>query len=245
MYYNTICSHDNLCVEKNNTQRNIISMEKETWHSLAKSRMKKLGITQEQLAEKLGVTQGAIGHWLNKRREPAMDVILNIMSVLDLKSINIGVDGNIVGDEPNMEMAQPDIHRIPVISYVQAGVWTAPNEIRECDGNMAYITTDLELGDRAFAIVIRGNSMEPEFTEGDLVLIDPDEPLHPGDFVVAKNGEEEATFKKYRPRGYSEDGKEIFELAPLNDDYATMRSDRQPIQIIGTMVEHRRRRRRR
>ncbi|MFM5344583.1 helix-turn-helix domain-containing protein [Aeromonas veronii] len=144
----------------------------------------------------------------------------------------------------NMEIAQPDIHRIPVISYVQAGVWTAPNEISECDGNVAYITTDLELGERAFAIVIKGNSMEPEFTEGDLVLIDPDEPLHPGDFVVAKNGEE-ATFKKYRPRGYSEDGNEIFELAPLNDDYATMRSDRQPIQIIGTMVEHRRRRRRR
>ena len=245
MYYNTICSHDNLCVEKNNTQRNIFSMEKDTWHSLAKSRMKKLGITQEQLAEKLGVTQGAIGHWLNKRREPAMDVILDIMGALDLKSINIGVDGSIVSDEPNMELASPDIHRIPVITYVQAGVWTETSEIRECDGNMAYVTTDLDLGQRAFAIVIRGNSMEPEFTEGDLVLIDPDEPLHPGDFVVAKNGEEEATFKKYRPRGYGEDGQEILELAPLNDDYPTMRSDRQHIQIIGTMVEHRRRRKRR
>ena len=245
MYYNTICSHDNLCVEKNNTQRNIFSMEKDTWHSLAKSRMKKLGITQEQLAEKLGVTQGAIGHWLNKRREPAMDVILDIMGALDLNSINIGVDGSIVSDEPNMELAPPDIHRIPVITYVQAGVWTETSEIRECDGNMAYVTTDLDLGERAFAIVIRGNSMEPEFTEGDLVLIDPDEPLHPGDFVVAKNGEEEATFKKYRPRGYGEDGQEIFELSPLNDDYPTMRSDRQHIQIIGTMVEHRRRRKRR
>ncbi|MGU5819472.1 helix-turn-helix domain-containing protein [Aeromonas caviae] len=145
----------------------------------------------------------------------------------------------------NMELASPDTHRIPVITYVQAGVWTETSEIRECDGNMAYITTDLDLGQRAFAIVIRGNSMEPEFTEGDLVLIDPDEPLHPGDFVVAKNGEEEATFKKYRPRGYGEDGQEIFELAPLNDDYPTMRSDRQHIQIIGTMVEHRRRRKRR
>lgn len=245
MYYNTIHGHDNLCVVKKNTQRNIFRMEKETWHSLAKSRMKKLGITQEQLAEKLGVTQGAIGHWLNKRREPSMDIILGIMAALELKNMNIGVDGAIVSDHQNMELAAPDIHRIPVITYVQAGVWTEVSEIRECDGNMAFITTDLDLGERAFAIVIRGNSMEPEFTEGDLVLIDPDEPLHPGDFVVAKNGEEEATFKKYRPRGYGEDGQEIFELAPLNDDYPTMRSDRQHIQIIGTMVEHRRRRKRR
>lgn len=227
-----------------NTKRNVLSMKKETWHSLAKSRMKTLGITQEQLAEKLGVTQGAIGHWLNKRREPAMDIILDIMAALDLKSINIGVDGVIVSEEPNMEFAAPDLHRIPVITYVQAGVWTAINEITAYDGNVSFITTDLVLGERAFAIVIRGNSMEPEFAEGDLVLIDPDEPLRPGDFVVAKNGEEEATFKKYRPRGVGDDGNEIFELAPLNDDYPTMRSDRQHIQIIGVMVEHRRRRKR-
>lgn len=152
-------------------------------------------------------------------------------------------------DEPthqhqNMVLAQPDTHRVPVISYVQAGVWTETSELREYDGNIIFITTDLVLGERAFAIVIRGNSMEPEFVEGDLILIDPDEPLRPGDFVVAKNGEEEATFKKYRPRGVGEDGKEIFELAPLNDDYPTMRSDRQHIQIIGVMVEHRRRRKR-
>ena len=145
----------------------------------------------------------------------------------------------------NVEIAPPDIHRIPVLNYVQAGVWASPDEIREGDGNFSYITTDLELGDRAFAIVIRGNSMEPEFVEGDVVLIDPDEPLHPGDFVVAKNGEEEATFKKYRPRGSKEDGSELFELKPLNDDYPTISSDREPIRIIGTMVEHRRRRKRR
>lgn len=145
----------------------------------------------------------------------------------------------------NIKIAQPDIHRIPVISYVQAGVWTETSEIRECDGNLVYITTDLELGDRAFAIELKGHSMEPEFVEGDVVLIDPDEHPHPGDFVVAKNGEEAATFKKYRPRGVGEDGQEVFELVPLNDDFPTMRSDRQHIQIIGTMMEHRRRRKRR
>lgn len=145
----------------------------------------------------------------------------------------------------NMKIAPPDSHRIPVISYVQAGVWTETSEIRECDGNWVYITTDLELGERAFAIELKGHSMEPEFVEGDVVLIDPDEHPHPGDFVVAKNGEEAATFKKYRPRGVGEDGQEVFELVPLNEDFPTMRSDRQHIEIIGTMMEHRRRRKRR
>lgn len=207
---------------------------------------KSLGLTQVKLAQMLGIKAPSVVQWESDKTNLSGENLLNAAKLFGVTPDYILYGGEIEQSAvPNMEIAQPDIHRIPVISYVQAGVWTAPNEIRECDGNMAYITTDLELGDRAFAIVIRGNSMEPEFTEGDLVLIDPDEPLHPGDFVVAKNGEEEATFKKYRPRGYSEDGKEIFELAPLNDDYATMRSDRQPIQIIGTMVEHRRRRRRR
>ena len=207
---------------------------------------KSLGLTQVKLAQMLGIKAPSVVQWESDKTNLSGENLLNAAKLFGVTPDYILYGGEIEQSAaPNMEMAQPDIHRIPVISYVQAGVWTAPNEIRECDGNMAYITTDLELGTRAFAIVIRGNSMEPEFTEGDLVLIDPDEPLHPGDFVVAKNGEEEATFKKYRPRGYSEDGKEIFELAPLNDDYATMRSDRQPIQIIGTMVEHRRRRRRR
>ncbi|MGI4859741.1 MAG: LexA family protein, partial [Janthinobacterium lividum] len=62
----------------------------------------------------------------------------------------------------------------------------------------------------------------------------------PGDFVVAKNGSQDATFKKYRPRGVSLTGQEVFELAPLNDDYPTLRSDTEPLQIIGVMVEHRR-----
>jgi hypothetical protein len=39
------------------------------------------------------------------------------------------------------------------------------------------------------------------------------------------------------------DGQEVFELVPLNEDYAIMRSDQQPIQIIGTMMEHTRYRR--
>ncbi|MFM5248099.1 LexA family protein [Aeromonas caviae] len=207
---------------------------------------KSLGLTQVKLAQMLGIKAPSVVQWESDKTNLSGENLLNAAKLFGVTPDYILYGGEIEQSAaPNMEMAQPDIHRIPVISYVQAGVWTAPNEIRECDGNLAYITTDLELGERAFAIVIRGNSMEPEFTEGDLVLIDPDEPLHPGDFVVAKNGEEEATFKKYRPRGYSEEGKEIFELAPLNDDYATMRSDRQPIQIIGTMVEHRRRRKRR
>lgn len=106
-----------------------------------------------------------------------------------------------------------------------------------------WLLTDIELSDESFALDIRGNSMEPEFKDGDRVIIDPHVAPQPGDFVAAKNGEQEATFKKYRPRGLDAQGNMIFELVPLNDDYPTLRSDTQPIHIVGTMVEHRKYRR--
>lgn len=208
---------------------------------LSRSRLK---MTQQQLGDKIGANKASISQWENGVYTPDAKNLSALAKALSV-SVFWLMDGKGDPAGQNIEMASPDIHRIPVITYVQAGVWTETSEIRECDGNWIYITTDLELSERAFAIELKGHSMEPEFVEGDVVLIDPDEHPHPGDFVVAKNGEEAATFKKYRPRGIGEDGQEVFELVPLNDDFPTMRSDRQHIQIIGTMVEHRRRRKRR
>lgn len=201
-------------------------------------------MTQQQLGDRIGANKASISQWENCVYTPDAKNLSALAKALSV-SVFWLMDGKGDPAGQNLEIAPPDIHRIPVISYVQAGVWTETSEIREYDGNLVYITTDLELGERAFAIELKGHSMEPEFVEGDIVLIDPDEHPHPGDFVVAKNGEEAATFKKYRPRGVGEDGQEVFELVPLNDDFPTMRSDRQHIHIIGTMVEHRRRRKRR
>ncbi|WP_342585829.1 LexA family protein [Aeromonas hydrophila] len=212
-----------------------------------KALREKEGLSQAALAEKCGwASQSRVGNYeVGARKISADDAIVLAQALRVRPELILFGSEDATPPTPNMVIAPPDTRRIPVLSYVQAGGWTDVNEIRECDGNLVYITTDLALGERAFAIELKGHSMEPEFVEGDVVLIDPDEHPHPGDFVVAKNGEEAATFKKFRPRGVDDDGKEVFELVPLNDDYPTMRSDRQHIQIIGTMVEHRRRRKRR
>lgn len=82
--------------------------------------------------------------------------------------------------------------------------------------------------------------MFPEFKEGDVVVIDPSITPRPGDFVVAKNSTNEATFKKYRPRGMNDQFQMIFELHPINQDFPVMRSDIEQLEIIGVMVEHHR-----
>lgn len=145
----------------------------------------------------------------------------------------------------NVAPADLGAHRIPLISYVQAGVWTGVVDNYQPGDAEDFLLTDLELSGSAFALEIKGDSMLPEFKPGDRVIIDPNISPQPGDFVVAKNGEEEATFKKYRPRSVNERGETVFELVPLNEDYPSMRSDVTPIRIVGTMVEHRKYRKRR
>lgn len=143
----------------------------------------------------------------------------------------------------NVAPAKLGARRVPVISAIQAGMWTEIVDSFQPGDAGDWLLTDIDLSDSAFALDIRGNSMEPEFKDGDRVIIDPEIAPQPGDFVAAKNGEQEATFKKYRPRGMDAQGNMIFELVPLNDDYPTLRSDVQPIRIVGTMVEHRKYRR--
>lgn len=145
----------------------------------------------------------------------------------------------------NVVSAAVGTNHVPLIDYVQAGVWTEVSNPYQAGDGSEFLLSDLELSASAFALEIKGDSMAPEFSPGDRVIIDPEVCPQAGDYVVAKNGAEEATFKKYRVRGQDEKGRTIFELIPLNDDYETMRSDQQPIQIVGTMVEHRKYRKRR
>lgn len=57
------------------------------WYELAKARMKELDITQEQVAEQMGVSQGAVAHWLGGRREPSLERIGALLEYLGLSSI--------------------------------------------------------------------------------------------------------------------------------------------------------------
>ena len=143
----------------------------------------------------------------------------------------------------NVTPAPIGTRMVPLISYVQAGYWTEATDPATVGDGFEYLLTDQELSGSAFALQIEGDSMLPQFKPGDRVIVDPEICPQPGDFVVAMNGGHEAPFKKYRPRSLDASGNVVFELVPLNEDFAPMRSDQTPIRIVGTMMEHRQYRR--
>ncbi|MDQ2822756.1 MAG: S24 family peptidase [Pseudomonadota bacterium] len=134
---------------------------------------------------------------------------------------------------------------IPVISAIQAGKMKEIAQPYAVGDGFAAIYVDDGYSPWVFALEIEGDSMTPDYQEGDLVIIEPEWAPRPGECVAARNGHEEATFKKYRQRGIDADGNDIFELVPLNENYPTVRSDETPLRIIGVMAEHRRKARRR
>ncbi|MFQ1711358.1 LexA family protein [Aeromonas veronii] len=215
-----------------------------------KQTRKRLGYSQEILGSRVGVSRVSISQWERGENTPNGRYLNELAAALGV-TVDWLLTGS--GDTPQLpaEHPIPGYHnvepavipqgkRIPVISYVQAGNWREMCEqATTFDGNVEYVTASVDIGPCGFGLWLRGDSMLPQFKEGDLIIVDPDEAPQPGDYVVAKNGSNEATFKKYRPRGIDENGQEVFELVPLNDDYPTMHSDRQHIQIIGVMVEHR------
>jgi len=130
------------------------------------------------------------------------------------------------------------LHKIPVFDYVQAGLW---NEV-SYDGAtpLGYTYTDYigAVPESIFSVIVQGNSMEPDFKEGDMLIVDASISPKPGCFVIAQNGSHEATFKKYRVISHDNFGRDIFELIPLNNDFPILSSKNHEIRIIGVVVRH-------
>lgn len=208
----------------------------------------KNGGNQSELARYCGVSPQAVQKWIAGGSEPRGKNLQLIAEFLGVSEVTLKF-GNVsdireARSPYNVQVVHAGEKKIPLISYVQAGRMAEAVDPYPSGDGSEFLLTDLELGENAFALQIKGDSMLPEFKEGDRIIIDPSIQPQPGDFVVAKNGHEEATFKKYRTRGLNERGNDVFELIPLNEDYPTMRSDITPLRIIGVMVEHRKYRRR-
>ncbi len=201
------------------------------------------GLKQPDVCRRIGIKQGTLSQLESgKSARSTYTIALAKLYNVDAGWLATGKgDPKSVKFDSNVLPAQIGETRIPLLNYVQAGIFTDMGTNFDTEG-MEYLLTDLALSDRSFALQIRGDSMAPKFQEGDRVIIDCDVAPHPGDFVVARNGGEEATFKRYRLLSLGE--QEVFELVPLNENYPSMRSDQQHIQIIGVMMEHRQYRRR-
>lgn len=140
------------------------------------------------------------------------------------------------GDNFKVVNKEP-VRYVPLLNFVQAGEFceyhddAISNEFRPIFGE-GY-------GENVYWVALEGDSMEPDFKSGELVLIDPDIQPNPADYVIAlKAGEKKVTFKMWRPRGFDEKtGEEYSQLIPSNENYPVIDSRFTPFTICGVAVE--------
>jgi len=114
---------------------------------------------------------------------------------------------------------------VPAGSFSEA-VEFPPEDVDE------WVECSTPVSAEAFALRVRGPSMEPEFRAGEIIVVDPNRQYESGDFVIAKNGDDEATFKRYH-----RDGDRHF-LTPVNSDWGKpMDMTGKDWRVVGRVIE--------
>lgn len=177
--------------------------------ALYESKKNALGITQYTIADELGITQGAVGHYLNGRNALNLSVAAAFAKILQVSiadfspSIEAEAKSMLAHEKSNVEYIGPQKKGVqyPLISWVQAGAWAEAMEPYAIDDIDQWYESDTKVCGKAFWLRVDGDSMTAptglSIPEGTLVLIDTGREAVNGSLVIAKMIDaNEATFKK-------------------------------------------------
>lgn len=192
--------------------------------SLRKSRE---GLTQEKLADVLGVTQQAVGRWEKGLNMPDNDIQVKLADYF-----HVSLDF-LQGREDIGLYKLRETKRVPVIGTVKCGVGGLAYEYID-----EYIAIDDKFrADEMRGFRVEGDSMEPEIHAGDICLVHLQEDAPNGALVVAiilDSEECQGTIKRI----HKSDGG--FFLQPTNPAYSPIPffGERvNKVRIVGQVVE--------
>lgn len=202
---------------------------------MLKTLRRRAGLTQKQLADKVGVGRSTVAMWENG----SVDCGLEMARVL-AQILHVSLDDLLNGTSSLMTVDKSHdkpILRVPVLGTIPAGV---PLEAIEDILDWEEVPADWARGGAEyFALEIHGNSMNPAYLDGDVVIFRKQPDCESGqDCAVMINGDD-ATFKRVRltERGMT--------LQALNPEYESLFFTNAevrdlPVRILGKAVELRR-----
>lgn len=185
----------------------------------------KKGIEQKELAFDLKVSQPTISDWETGRKKPSNKSAINLASyfnvtldyLLGISEINKSANGVWV----------------PVLGRVQAGF---PIEAVEDILDYEEISKEMAGTGDFFALQIKGSSMEPKFSEGDVVIVKKQPEVLNGEIAVVLINGNDATVKKFFKQ---ENGINLVSTNSTFDPMFFSEKDVKtlPVTILGKVVE--------
>ncbi len=195
-----------------------------------------------ELAEKSKVDKAKISSYINGRYKANQNTLYTLATTLHVSPVWLmGYDVPMESKEQVKSLSKKisEIHGAVVFVYgtIPAGI---PIECIEDIIDTEEVSVDmLKGGKQYFGLRIKGNSMEPEYLDGDTLILEKVDDCENGqDCVVMVNGQD-GTFKRVFK---NENG---IILQPLNPTFSPMvysneDIEKLPIKIIGKVVELRR-----
>ena len=174
-------------------------------------------MTQNEFAKHIGISRAYLSVLETGDKVPSAEVTGKIeLLESSQNAASIAEEAAIYGRSPiggNVDPKRLDLRIIPVFSFVQAGIATDYEDLPrdEWEGQVEYMGND----EKAFGLRIVGDSMEPKYSPGDIVIVSPKYAAVNGQKVVAKIKREGVVFKIMHHSG---DGKMI-ELTSYNPAY--------------------------
>lgn len=198
------------------------------------------GMKQIDLARETDMGRGAISQYVSGKVTPKQDKIYLMAKALLvsptwLMGYDVPMDWT---PSTASEKREDSLHgvKVPILGRVVAGLPAyADQEILGYD----EITNERARTGEFFSLIVRGDSMEPLFVEGDHVIVERQPDVDSGDVAIVGIDGEDATIKRVQ----KVDGGII--LQPENRAYKPMYfSDKdiidKPVTIFGRVVEQRR-----
>ena len=178
------------------------------------------GLSQAKLASNLGYAPSTIGMWENGQREPDYET-LEILA--DYFNVNMEV----------LLSGKLSPTKIPVLGVVRAGI---PMEAVENIIDYEEIAPEMAKHGEFFALKIKGDSMEPKFSEGDVVIVRKQSDVESGDIAIVLVNGDDATIKKVQKFNGG------LNLIPSNSSYDVLtysneQIEQLPVSILGKVVE--------
>ena len=195
--------------------------------------------TFRDLAKLLSVKEAVIYSWIHRKSIGDPSLILDKCKGVRREWLVTG-EGPMLADPEQEEISltpgwmpspRREPRKIPIISWVQAGAWVPTVDPFQPGYAEDFVTILEKCGENTFALKVVGESMEPEFTAGDIVLVDPECEWSTRDYVIVKNGDDEATFKQILL-----DGDKVL-LNPLNPRYPIQDMTGKEFRVVGVVIQ--------
>lgn len=189
----------------------------------------------QELSNASGVSKASISQYLNGSHAPS-----NISSGKMARILNVNPLWLMGFDAPmntNSQVeATPSSNKgvsVKVLGRVAAGI---PIEAITDIIDMEEITEDLAKTGEFFGLQIKGDSMEPKISEGDIVIVRQQNDAENGEIVIATVNGDEATCKRLRKY---RDGIELISNNPSYEPmfFSNEEIEKKPVKIIGRVVE--------